>query len=486
MADIQWGPSVGFLAGGLGIGALILWRLAAKAPKAAQAPGAAETADTLARRDLQARFDALIAQLRELDDTGGKRTAAQLASERRELELAAAATLMALDATPEPATTAAQATSDSVTEPFSAATTAAAPQATAKGSSLTGFFWGIGSAAALGLLFYFVSQSAQERAPSGSVTGNTPMSARPAPQSALSGEASQPGPAMPSDTELAALTARVRQNPEDLEARLELARLHLMRQDLMAVFDETREILQRDANNPRALSYQSLVRLAMGQADSAEQMLMRALQGDPGLLDAYVNLMMVYTSTGRAQEADTIFARAAQRFPERAESLRQLLGEMKARSGPNAGTPATGEDPHADVAVPGAAPATGALGPAPASASGSVGSSIAGVIELDPSAGAALVSGAVVFITLRVPGVTVGPPLAARRLVASSFPLAFEIGQGDSMTGAQIPDSVLVEIRLDTDGDLATRPRSDPYGRAEDVPLGTRNLRVSLKPRSEE
>ena len=89
-----------------------------------------------------------------------------------------------------------------------------------------------------------------------------------------------------------------------------------------------------------------------------------------------------------------------------------------------------------------------------------------------------------VFVTLRIPGVTVGPPLAARRLAASSFPLAFEIGQADSMTGAQIPDAVLVEIRLDTDGDLATRPPSDPYGRAEDVRLGTRNLRVALKPRA--
>jgi hypothetical protein len=54
------------------------------------------------------------------------------------------------------------------------------------------------------------------------------------------------------------------------------------------------------------------------------------------------------------------------------------------------------------------------------------------------------------------------------------------------MTGAQIPNPVLVEIRLDTYGDLATRPRSDPYGRADDARLGTRNLRVALKPRGAE
>ncbi len=493
MAAIEWGPAVGFLAGGLGLGALILWRLT---PKAAQPTHGSSAAEPLARRDLQARFDALVAQLRELEDTAGKRTLTQLASERRELELAAAKVLIALDEMPLAATSAPVPTEESTADSSEQPIPASAPEARAQGSSLTGFFWGIGSAAALGLLFYLVSQSAQERAPNGSVTGNTPMDAQPAPQSAIGGEpgmGATAGTELPDDPELAALTQRVSQNPDDLAARLDLARYHLMREDLMAVFNETQQILQRDANNPRALSYQALVRLAMGQVELAEQMLTRALQGDPGLIEGYINLMMVYTTTGRMQEADTLLAHATQRFPERADSLRQLLGEMKSRSAARSGTAAMAEDPHAGVALPSAATATNTATPtptstasAPATEDASAGSSVAGMIELGPASSAALAPGAVVFVTLRAPGVTVGAPLAARRLMVSSFPLAFEIGQADSMTGAQIPDSVLIEIRLDTDGDLATRPRSDPYGRAENVRLGTRNLRVILAPRGAE
>jgi hypothetical protein len=89
----------------------------------------------------------------------------------------------------------------------------------------------------------------------------------------------------------------------------------------------------------------------------------------------------------------------------------------------------------------------------------------------------------VVFVMLREEGFGAGPPRAVRRLVADAFPLAFEIGDGDSMNGEPIPDGVLVEARLDADGDPVTRPRSDPYGRQDYVKVGARDLRVVLKPR---
>jgi hypothetical protein len=53
------------------------------------------------------------------------------------------------------------------------------------------------------------------------------------------------------------------------------------------------------------------------------------------------------------------------------------------------------------------------------------------------------------------------------------------------MAGGQIPDEVLVEARLDSDGDPVTRPRSDPYGRQENVKMGTRGLHLVLSPRPE-
>ena len=445
MGEVEWGPAVAFLAAGLVVGALILWRVLRKAPAA---PGV-RPEDSLERRDLLARLDGLVNQLRELEDTGVKRTAAQHRDERFLLELQAARTLLALDALAAPS-----AALGKKREPAEAA-------APARGSALTGFFWGVGSAAALGLLFFFVSQSSKPRAAGGSVTGNTPMEGGAA-----------PAPAAAEDSaEIAALEARVRQNPEDIGARLDLARLHLMREDMMAVYNETQAVLQRDPENPRALAYQSLVRLAMGQGDQAEEMLVRALRKDPDLLEGYLHLMFVYTRVGKPRQAEATMKRAAERFPDRAESLRRLLAQMQA--------------PPADEQASAAGAAGGTSGPAPPPASSGGGRSVSGVIDLDPAARAALRPGAIVFVMLRESGFGAGPPLAARRLPASSFPLAFEIGQADAMAGGQVPDDVLVEARLDSDGDPMTRPPSDPYGREDHVKIGTRGLHLVLSPRSE-
>jgi cytochrome c-type biogenesis protein CcmH len=446
MGEVEWGPAVTFLAAGLVVGALILWRVLRQAPAT---PGP-RPEDSLERRDLLARLDGLVNQLRELEDTGVKRTAAQHRDERFLLELQAARTLLALDALAAPS-----AAQGKKREPAEAA-------APARGSALTGFFWGVGSAAALGLLFFFVSQSSKPRAPGGSVTGNTPTEGGAAPVPASAED----------DAQIAGLEARVRRSPEDVGARLDLARLHLMREDMMAVYNETQAVLQRDPENPRALAYQSLVRLAMGQGDQAEEMLVRALRKDPDLLEGYLHLMFVYTRVGKPRQAEATMKRAAERFPDRADSLRRLLAQMRAAPGDEQASAAssTGE---------------GASGPAPLPAPSGGGRSVSGVIDLDPAARAALRPGAIVFVMLRESGFGAGPPLAARRLPASSFPLAFEIGQADAMAGGQVPDDVLVEARLDSDGDPLTRPPSDPYGREDHVKIGTRGLHLVLSPRSE-
>src|SRR5260221_299545 len=159
MGEVEWGPAVAFLAAGLVVGALILWRVLRRAP----ATPAARAEESLERRDLLARLDGLVNQLRELEDTGVKRTAAQHRNERFLLELQAARTLLALDALATPS-----AAQGKKREPAEAA-------APARGSALTGFFWGVGSAAALGLLFFFASRPSKPRAAGGSVTWDKPM-----------------------------------------------------------------------------------------------------------------------------------------------------------------------------------------------------------------------------------------------------------------------------------------------------------------------
>jgi tetratricopeptide (TPR) repeat protein len=456
-----WLPALVMLAIGLAVGAIVIARVVA-AGRAAKPLAAPVPLD---RRDLEGRRDALIGQLRELEDTAAKRNPEQLARERYALEIEAARVLQRLDreSPQQPVAPA----------PSTEAVPAEAPAA-AGGSALSGFLWGIGSITVVAALLYLVTQSAEKRPGGGAAMGG--------------GSAPAESPA-PDDAETRALRARVERDPDDLEARIELSRLALIRQDMMAVFNETQAVLQRSPGNARALAYQSVVRLAMGQPALAETMLKDAIKADPTLIDGYTHLMLVYSRVGRAADADKILAQALKRFPDRADDLRKLLGEMRSDEAQSAatgeGAAAPAEDPHAGLPAPGAAPRAGSsTAPAERPAPASPPRSVSGVLELDPAIQEPAPAGAVVFITLREPGSGAGPPLAVRRISGASFPLSFEIGTADSMTGEPIPDKVLIEARLDTDGDAATRPPSDPYGRADGTPMGAKGLKIVLKKRS--
>jgi tetratricopeptide (TPR) repeat protein len=480
-SEVDWGPALVVAGVGLALGAFFAWRVLARR---GAAPAAVDPVP-LPLRDLFGKRDALIAQLRELEDTASKRTPEQLAQERYALELEAARVLQQIDAE-QPALPAAklsrkaaralrkahasEATAGAAVETPDAE--APAPTSVpAPASGLRGFLWGAGSMAGLALLLFFVTQSAKERSEGGSLTGNLP------------GE--QPA-AAGSDAELERARAEVARKPDDVDARLGLARLLLIRQDMMGVFNETQTVLQKSPGNPRALSYQSLVRLAMGQGPRAEAMLKEALAKDPDLLEGYIHLMLVYVRTTRNTDAEATLKLASARFPERAESLERLLGEMRAsETADPKETADTGEDPHKGVADPGggAADASRLAAGSEQAPAGSA-KTVAGVIELDPSVTSVPARGAIVFVTLREAGFGAGPPLAAKRIASASFPLRFEIGAADSMSGMPIPDDVLVEARVDSDGDPMTRAPSDPYGREDHVKIGAKDVRLLLKPKS--
>src|SRR5436853_585063 len=80
----------------------------------------------------------------------------------------------------------------------------------------------------------------------------------------------------------------------------DLAKAALDREDFPEVARQTQYVLQRAPNDARALTYQALVRIAMGQNQEAAQMLTRATQSDPNLLDAWVATAWV-----RAQGGDS-------------------------------------------------------------------------------------------------------------------------------------------------------------------------------------
>jgi cytochrome c-type biogenesis protein CcmH/NrfG len=447
-AEVNWLPPIAVLAVGLVLGLLLMWRLRPGTRAAGETP----ESDDVARRDLEAQRDALIGELRELELTAPKARADEVARARHALEIEAARVLMELDRLADARAAQAKRAKAKGDGPAGAAP--------AGGSTLKGFLWGIGAVGALGLLVYLASSAAQKRAP-----GEGPLPP---------GADSQ---ASPADGEAARLRAVVEKNPEDLEARLALAHHFLVHNDMMAVFAETRAILERRPDDPRALTYQAVVRLAMGQAQMAEEMLKRAIATQPNLEDAHVYLMLVYTETGRTAEADKALAQAVRQLPSEEAPLREILARMRAEVAERGEMPAeTGPNPHEALEA--------SVSPAPAAAPRAVdaGAGISGVIDLDASVASRPPATAVLWVLLRPAGRHSGPPLAVKRLPAS-FPQAFTIGAADSMTGEALPKSVSIEARVDADGDAATRDPGDPIAAADNVATGATNLRLRLAPR---
>jgi len=448
----QWTPALAFLVVGLLAGAFVIWL--SRSRRAADASREKADAEPEAVRDLEARFDGLIEQLRELDDEAAKRTPEQLAHERHGLELEAARCLRDLEGARQRA-----ARERKREEPKKKEEEAVAPPTS---STLRGFLWGIGSIAVLGLLLYLASESS-----------------RPRDDASTSQMSASGAPGAPDDAEIARLRAAVAAHPDETETRVELARALLERNDMMGVFEETRAVLAREPDEPHALTYQAVVRLAMGQAEQAEAMLKRAAERDPELIDAHIYLMLTYTELGREADADAALAAAIKSRPDHAESLRGLLDQMRrevaARGG--GGMPEGMENPHAGLEAPGGtagAAAPEAAGPQDAR-------SISGTLDLAPSARGKAGHGGVLYLLLRSPGEDSGPPLAVKRLAVGAFPMPFSIGAANSMTGGDVPDVVLLEARIDADGDAATRSPDEPVGRLDGVRLGTRDVHLLLE-----
>jgi Tfp pilus assembly protein PilF len=268
---------------------------------------------------------------------------------------------------------------------------------------------------------------------------------------------------------LESLKQAVAKDPQSLEARLDLARAYLMRNEMMEVFKETRVVLEREPENPRALSYQALVRFAMGESDRALAMLSQAVRKDPGLLDGWVHLIYVQAQLGRLSDAERSLATARQAHPEHAQVLGNLLDDLR-KQAPASPAPAIAADrPNPHAALDQQAPKVES------------GASVSGTVALGP--GVAAAPGGVLFIVARAAGVEQGTPVAAKRLAATSWPIPFSLSSADSMMGESLPAKTRIEARLDADGDIRSRGPGDAAAVQDNVALGSQNLRLVLKTR---
>ncbi|MCU0241174.1 MAG: hypothetical protein MUF51_01975 [Vicinamibacteria bacterium] len=291
---------------------------------------------------------------------------------------------------------------------------------------------------------------------------------------ALQPEPPQEAPAAPGEEpqdngEIAALEEKLRQSPDDLETRLDLARMRLMRDDQQAVTELTEFVLKRRPHDPRALTYQALVRFSAGESDRAFKMLDQAIARDPHLMDAWIHQIYFRMQLGQLDAAARAVDEASRKNPDHAEHLKQIFTQMKAEAaGAHAGDPA---NPHGPAA---SAPPATETASATASAAG-----LRGTITL--AAPRVWPEKACIYVILRPSGPTPGAPLAVRRLPAGPFPLAFEIGGGDSMMGGGLPKQVRLEARLDSDGSVDTKETDTPRAVIESVELGATDVQLVLK-----
>lgn len=458
-APVEWTLPVAMLLGGLVIGTIVAIVVGRRGAKS-KSDVVDATSRELEIRDLGAKRDSLFDQLRELDDTSAKRDAAQLAVERYELELESAKTLLRLD---ELTGRHAPSAGKAVAAPARAVVESESISAPA--SPFKGFVWGIGSAAAIAALVIFVAKSADERGAGGSMTGNTSMSS-----------GTQGGQQL--DAEMQQLMARVQAEPDNLDLRLELAFQQLMREQLMEVFDSTQYVLERRPGDPAALTYQSVVRLSMGQTMQAEQMLKQAIAARPDILDAHVYLALAYSQGGKYDEAKKEIDVAIKLSPADADRIRQLWTQIEAQKGSAPAKAAGKDDPHAGIGLPpmagGEPPATTAAEP-PASNDPRA---VRGTLTL--AGGTNVPPGAAVFLIVRPAGAKGGPPVAVSRLEARSFPLTFQLSQANSMMGQPLPDPMLIEARVDLDGNPMTRDAGAPSGAIDGVAAGSPAVTITL------
>jgi cytochrome c-type biogenesis protein CcmH len=254
------------------------------------------------------------------------------------------------------------------------------------------------------------------------------------------------------------LEAAVQKSPEDLNARVELAKAYLDQNNLMGVFDQTQYVLAKSPNDSRALTYQAVVRVAMGQREDAVKMLEKATKTDPNLVDAWVATAWLKTQEGKPKDAEAAITEAARRHPEEKHRLEETFAQMKQQvSAPPSELP-PGHPPIGRSA-----------------AKGEDGVQI--VLDLDPSAKS---KSGVVFVLVRQDGVTSGPPIAVKRLQTDSFPMTFVMTAADSMMGQPLPAKMRIEARLDTDGDVVTKSPNEPYGVQDGVATGS-TINLALK-----
>ena len=249
-----------------------------------------------------------------------------------------------------------------------------------------------------------------------------------------------------------------RGEPVNVEERIAAAKDAFARNDLIATFEQTKAILDQHPDEPRALTYNAIVRMAMGEVASAKTQLEQATQLDPKLLDAWVALASARTQSGDSQGASAAIEKAIKEHPAEEQRLRDVYAQIQ-----NQEKSARSDLPPDHPPIPDAAPPHGTAAMTAGTAPNS------SLIHITLSADDP--DGGIIYVLAR--GEDGGHPVAVQRIETNAFPLTVDFGGSDTMMGAPMPAKVRLEARLDADGDAGTTDPAELRAVANGVVAGS-------------
>ncbi len=277
-----------FLAAGLLIGLLAVWRLRGQPQASADLE--------LKRADLAAERDELFAQLE------GDTVEELSPDDRRRLELLAASTLKQLDSIGGEAAEGTAALSSTKTRTSSKQ--ASRPSGFwARHPALAGALLGGGIVALVGVLIALAMEDAAPREEQASAMQAAPANGGAAPVGAAPASASQPPLPPFVQQQVDGLRATIETEPNNLAARRELALTLLSADHPFDAFAEANLILSQAPEDPEALYITGFVRYLMGQPAEAIAQFDRAIASSPDYSQAWLVKGLIQLQVGERSQA---------------------------------------------------------------------------------------------------------------------------------------------------------------------------------------
>jgi cytochrome c-type biogenesis protein CcmH len=232
-------------------------------------------------------------------------------------------------------------------------------------------------------------------------------------------------------------------DPQNLNAKRELALVLLSAGRFFEAFTLANEVLADSPNDPSGLFVQGVVRLTMGQSDAALELFDRLLAEQPDNLQALLYRGLSQYQLGNVEQAIDSWEMGLEMAGGSDPDFEEVLAMARAGAEVPAG-------PFAPV------PSQPATAPAVDTASYP--------LQIELPAGSQSAVQATLFVFLRAE--EGGPPVAVKRVVNPSFPLQLTLGEVDSMIGDELPDSGIMVARLDADGSVTTTDAADLQAQA--------------------